>query len=81
MHKAYPGTGGIVTGAAAKLKGTVVSDLLTENQKAKNEIIIGHFSGTVPVEVSTQDEGGVFRLEKAVIFRTARRIMDGYVYI
>jgi methylitaconate Delta-isomerase len=81
MHKAYPGTGCIVTGAAAKIKGTIVNDILSEEQKTKSEIIIGHFSGTVPVEVSAQDEGGVFKLEKATIFRTARRIMDGYVYI
>jgi methylitaconate Delta-isomerase len=81
MHKAYPGTGCIVTGAASKMKGNIVNDLLSEEQKAKNEIIIGHFSGIVPVEVIARDEDGVFKLEKAAVFRTARRIMDGCVYI
>lgn len=81
MHKTYPGTGCIVTGAAAKMKGTIVNDLLSDEQKTRNGIIIGHFSGTVPVEVRARDEHGAFTLEKAAIFRTARRIMDGYVYI
>ena len=45
------------------------------------EFIIGHFSGVMPVEVEGREEGGTFRLEKAIMYRTARRIMEGYVYV
>jgi len=81
MHKAYPGTGCITTGAAAKMRGTIVNELLSQGQKMKDKLIIGHFSGLMPVEVSGREEGSTFKLEKAVMYRTARRIMDGYVYV
>jgi methylitaconate Delta-isomerase len=81
MHKAYPGTGSIVTAAASRMKGNIVNELLSGEQRAKKEIIIGHFSGTIPVEVSAHEENGFFKLEKAAVYRTARRIMEGYVYI
>jgi len=81
MHKAYPGTGCVATGAAAKAKGTVVNEFLTEAQVAKETFTIGHFSGLMPMEVSGRMEDGEFILEKAATYRTARRIMKGFVYV
>ena len=81
MHKAYPGTGCVATGAAGKIKGTVVNELLSEEQKQKEEFVIGHFSGLMPMEVIGREVNGEFTLEKAIYYRTARRIMEGYVYI
>lgn len=81
MHKAYPGTGSVVTGAAAKMEGTIVNELLSQEQKMKDTLIIGHFSGVMSIEVAGREEDGAFKLEKAITYRTARRIMDGHVYI
>ena len=81
MHKAYPGTGCVSTGAAAKIRGTIVHELLSEAQKTKDTFVIGHFSGVMPVEVEGREEDGTIKLEKAIIYRTARRIMEGYVYV
>jgi 2-methylaconitate cis-trans-isomerase PrpF len=81
MHKAYPGTGCIVTGAAARIKGTIVNEIVGDKQNEKDEIIIGHFSGLMRVEISGQETGSGFKLEKAIMHRTARRIMEGSVYV
>lgn len=81
MHKAYPGTGCVATGAAAKARGTVVHELLTKEQEEKETLVIGHFSGLMPMEVAGRMEGEEFILEKAATYRTARRIMEGFVYV
>ena len=81
MHKAYPGTGCVTTGVAAKLKGSIVDEFVSPEDKDNETVIIGHFSGVISVDVRCCDEGGIFELEKAIMYRTARRIMEGYVYV
>lgn len=81
MHKAYPITGTVATGAALRIPGSVVWDVLKEEAKDRDEVIIGHPSGKIPVESRvTVDKDGI-RLEKIGVYRTARRIMDGRVYL
>ena len=76
LHKAYPMTVAIATGAAYRIPGTIVNDL-NKNNKDKETVRLGHTSGVTKVEVKMKDgeiiSGGVTR--------TARRIMDGFVYI
>ena len=58
------------------IPGTIVNDL-NKNNKDKETVRLGHTSGVTKVEVKMKDgeiiSGGVTR--------TARRIMDGFVYI
>lgn len=81
VHKAYPVTGGIATGAAALLEGTVAFDVVrkdtAEGDTGKREIRIGHPSGIFGAEIEIRD-GGV---ESVTVVRTARRIMKGFIYI
>ena len=79
MHKAYPVTGAVATGAAALLPGGVVSDCLVDPTHLPDQVNIGHFSGTLPVEVTGEYGQEGFALKKAAIYRTARRIMAGWV--
>lgn len=81
MHKTYPGTGTICTGTAAKIPGTVVSELLTQSVKRGDEVRIGHPAGVMFIDVDAGIEHHKPFLRKAVISRTARIIMDGYVYV
>lgn len=81
MHKTYPGTGTISTGTAARIPGTVVNDLLKESAKKKEEVRIGHPAGIITLEVEVGMEDKKFILKKAVFSRTARIIMDGYVFV
>jgi len=42
MHKTYPGTGTVCTGAAARTPGTIVHDLLSEQAQRETLLRIGH---------------------------------------
>ncbi len=76
LHKAYPMTVAIATGSAARLKGTIVNELV---QPAADQdiILLGHSSGVTSVDIKMDGEEVI----KGGVTRTARRIMDGFVYV
>ncbi|MDF2615526.1 MAG: 3-methylitaconate isomerase [Sedimentibacter sp.] len=78
LHKAYPMTVAVGTGAAAKIPGTVVNEVacLSKNY-SKDIIVLGHSSGTTEVDMKMNGEEVI----KGGVTRTARRIMDGFVYV
>ena len=80
MHKTYAGTGTICTGAAAKITGTVVNEAIMDVEQ-KSCIRIGHPAGVIEVEVAVEERSGQVALTRAAMSRTARRIMEGYVYV
>lgn len=81
MHKAYPVTGGICLSTAARIEGTVVHQVVAPG-RPNGVVRIGHPSGvsSFVVEVGKTGEGA-FELRKAAVAGTARRIMDGWVYL
>ncbi len=81
MHKTYAGTGTICTGTAARILGTIVNDLATKSGGETKEFRIGHPAGIISVEVDVKLEGNKLVLNRAAISRTARIIMDGYVFV
>jgi hypothetical protein len=81
VSKAYAVTGTICTGAAAMTEGTIVNELLSEKALKSGVVRIGHPSGIIEVQVDVKKEAGEFKLKKAIVYRTARRIMEGYVYL
>lgn len=79
MHKTYAGTGTICTGVAAKIPGTVVHEVI--HDAGKPVIRFGHPAGIIQVEVAVEEQNGNVILKRAAMSRTARRIMDGNVYV
>jgi len=77
-HKTYAGTGTTCTGAAAKIPGTIVNEMLAGDSPV---VRIGHPAGVIEIEVEVEQLGNKILLKRAAYGRTARRIMDGYVYI
>lgn len=81
-HKACPLTAASSIAVAAKLKGSLVEEVVRDSKAAN--IRIGHPSGVMTM-VPTVIEHGENPADAAVpgvaVQRTARRIMDGYVYI
>lgn len=76
LHKAYPMTVAVGTGAAARIPGTIVNEIV--KPAADQDIIrLGHSSGVTAVDVKMDGE----RVIKGGVTRTARRIMDGWVYV
>lgn len=81
VHKTYAGTATICTGAAARVKGTIVNEAMEAKNRGKEQVInIGHPAGIIQIDVSASENQGAYVLEKAAISRTARRIMEGYCY-
>jgi 2-methylaconitate cis-trans-isomerase PrpF len=80
-HKAIQVSGSLCTGAAARVPGTIVGDVLRETARTRSTINIGHPSGTFPVEAEAETVDGQVKIKRLRVFRTARRIMDGCVYV
>ena len=81
IHNAYPGAGCITTGVAAKMKGTIVNEFVPPDVESNETVNIGHFSGLISVDIICQEKDSEFRIKKAVMYRTARRILEGSVYV
>ena len=64
------------TGAAARISGTIVYETAV-NDKNSDIIRLGHSSGITEVDIKMDGE----KVLKGGVTRTARRIMDGYVYV
>ena len=81
MHKTYPGTGTVCTGAAARIPGSIVTDVMREEAKSRIAIEIGHPGGAITVESEAEIIDGIVKLKRAAFYRTARKIMEGYVFV
>jgi 2-methylaconitate cis-trans-isomerase PrpF len=81
VHRAVPMTGALALGVACRVAGTVPA-LLASDATRTEEIRVAHPSGTLAVgaEVS-QDDQGAWHADSAVVFRTARRLMQGAVAV
>lgn len=81
VHKNYPVTSTVSTGVAAKIPGTVVSEIVSEEAKSRVRMEIGHPAGIIPAESIVEVQDGNVKIIKGAMYRTARLIMDGYVYV
>lgn len=80
-HKTYAISGTIATGAAARVEGSVVWDLLGEDARRGDTLRIGHPAGVIPVAVESEGQGDSFHFTRLEASRTARLILDGAVYV
>jgi 2-methylaconitate cis-trans-isomerase PrpF len=61
--------------------GSIVSELSRETARTEGTINVGHPSGTFPVEAEAETVDGQVKIKRLRVFRAARRIMEGYVYV
>ena len=82
MHKVFPITGGIPAAIAAVIPGSVVYRIMGERDPSpRRKLNIGHPSGILEVEVETKQEGEGVYVVQCTLGRTARKIMEGRVFI
>jgi 2-methylaconitate cis-trans-isomerase PrpF len=81
LHKAYAGTGAICTAGAAKIEGTVVYEALDQAALQRTQVRLGHPGGVMEVGVEMERNGNTYVYKEGVLSRTARRLMEGYVYV
>ncbi len=81
LHKALPGTGAIAAAGAAKITGSVVNEVLADTNADREIVRFGHPSGVMEAGSVVEKRHDSFHYRSATIFRTARRIMEGAVWI
>ncbi|WP_293723257.1 PrpF domain-containing protein [uncultured Cetobacterium sp.] len=81
MHKTYPVTGTVGTGAIARVKGSIVYNLLSQRGKENDKIEIGHPGGVIPVESTAEYIDNECKITRLGVYRTARIILDGRVFV
>ena len=79
-HRAIPVTGSMCAAIAAQITDTVVNRLCRP-AAAPDDIRIAHPSGVACVGATVTQKKGKWVADNAVLYRTARRLMDGHVYV
>ena len=79
LHHAMTGTGAIAIAVAAVIPGTVVHRLMTG--QANGKVRFGHPSGSLAVGAEAEQRDGAWVVTKAVMSRSARRLMEGVVLV
>ncbi|WP_020681543.1 2-methylaconitate cis-trans isomerase PrpF [Marinobacterium rhizophilum] len=79
LHHAMMGTAAVAIGAAAAIPGTLVN--LAAGGGARNAVTFGHPSGTLRVGAEARQVDGDWVVTKAVMSRSARVLMEGWVRI
>jgi hypothetical protein len=78
-HRTFAGTSSMCLAVAAAIPGTVVHAVA---RRAQPDLVrIGHPAGIMDVGARVRSEGDDWRVESVTTQRTARRIMDGFIYV
>jgi len=78
LHHAMTGTGAVAIAVAAAIPGTLVNRLVPESQ---GSIRFGHPSGSLAVGAETRRIDNDWIVTKAIMSRSARRLMEGFVFV
>jgi probable AcnD-accessory protein PrpF len=79
LHHAMMGTAAVAIGTAAAIPGTLVN--AAAGGVAREAVRFGHPSGTLRVGAQATEVDGEWRVTKAIMSRSARVLMEGWVRI
>jgi 2-methylaconitate isomerase len=79
LHHAMMGTAAVAVGTAAAIPGTLVN--LAAGGGARSTVRFGHPSGTLRVGAEARQVGGVWTVTRAIMSRSARVLMEGWVRV
>ncbi|MFT6466540.1 MAG: putative AcnD-accessory protein PrpF [Halopseudomonas sp.] len=79
LHHAMMGTAAVAIGTAAAIPGTLVN--LAAGGGDRTAVVFGHPSGTLRVGAEAKQVGGEWTVKKAVMSRSARVLMEGWVRV
>ena len=79
LHHAMMGTCAVAIGTAAAIPGTLVN--LAAGGGARTAVRFGHPSGTLRVGAEATQENGGWVVRKAIMSRSARVLMEGFVRV
>jgi 2-methylaconitate cis-trans-isomerase PrpF len=78
-HRTFAGTSSMCTAVAAAIPGTLVNEVARQN--TPDRLRLGHPAGILEVGARVRPAGDDWRVESVTTQRTARRIMDGFIYV
>jgi 2-methylaconitate isomerase len=87
LHHAMTGTGAVAIAVAAAIPGTIVNELMhdtpagAEDERVEAKVRFGHPSGVTAVSAEAERCGGVWRMTKVSLSRSARTLMEGWVCV
>ncbi|VFR40532.1 2-methylaconitate cis-trans isomerase [plant metagenome] len=79
LHHAMMGTASVAIATAAAVPGTLVN--LAAGGGERETVCFGHPSGTLRVGARAQQENGEWTVTKAIMSRSARVLMQGWVHV
>jgi probable AcnD-accessory protein PrpF len=79
LHHAMMGTAAVAIGTAAAIPGTLVN--LAAGGGEREAVRFGHPSGTLRVGAQATQENGEWTVKKAIMSRSARVLMEGWVRV
>jgi len=79
LHHAMMGTAAVAIGTAAAIPGTLVN--LAAGGGEHPSVTFGHPSGTLKVGAQASQQDGQWVVEKAIMSRSARILMQGWVHV
>jgi 2-methylaconitate isomerase len=79
LHHAMMGTAAVAIGTAAAIPGTLVN--LAAGGGERKAVTFGHPSGTLKVGAEAQLDNGAWAVKKAIMSRSARVLMEGWVRV
>jgi 2-methylaconitate cis-trans-isomerase PrpF len=80
-HRALPLTASLCTAVAAQIEGTVVQGMLRPHADGKASLHLGMPSGILTVGADVAQAGAGWVARRGALYRTARRLFDGRVYV
>lgn len=80
-HRTMAGTAAICTAVAAAIEGSIVHAVARSGAGAAGEVRIGHGAGVLDIGVNARPTEAGWHVQSVSTFRTARRIMDGRIYV
>jgi 2-methylaconitate cis-trans-isomerase PrpF len=80
-HKAFAVSSAVPAAGAARVKGTIVDKILGHGVLEKKNVRLGHPGGVIEVGTELKRQGDDHIYSKAILGRTARRLMEVYVLV
>lgn len=80
-HRATPLTAGMCLAVAARIEGTLAQQAAHAPAGSQGDLLLAHPSGLAPVAATVRQQDGQWQADQVVVYRTARRVMEGSVLI
>jgi 4-oxalomesaconate tautomerase len=80
-HAAHAVTGAIAIACCSVLEGSVAFDFARVGRSAKERVVVEHPSGSLAIDLETENQGSDLLIRRAGLVRTARPLFRGKVLI